>query len=186
MHGYWRNSAHQDRQRTAHQDGGNANERKGQYPGHHTNMILQRRERLSCMREAERCANGQYRHTNFQACIDSQRTLLAVGKASEQPSTQREARKKRADASGDCQYLGADYECELLDPQNLIDQRRRPRSNQKERPPPSMQTRGLSHDRLRAFMRPGLTLRPFASFAMRRFSTSSERLGHGGAWGFQK
>ncbi len=86
-------------------------------------MTLQPGKRTGRQTHCHCRANAEYRHQYFQPGVEQNRLLQAIGPAPEQPAAEREPGEKRADAGGDRIGLDADYQRQLFDPQDLIDQR---------------------------------------------------------------
>ena len=116
--------ANQHRQGAAHQQRGNAHQRKRQHPDQRPDLLFQPGKRTGRQTHGESRTYAKYGHQHFQPGVQQHRLLHPVGPASKQQTAQRQPGKKCTDPRGDGVHLDAHHQRQLLDPQHLVHQRR--------------------------------------------------------------
>lgn len=105
-----RQGAHQDRQRAAHQKGGNTDQCKDHCPSEEACLLLDRSEPGRRRRHQISCDDTQYRDAGFEAGIEKEGARGPVDHRPERQAAQRQPGEEGADPRRDREDVDADDE----------------------------------------------------------------------------
>ena len=123
----------EDGKRSTHQDCGHADKREEQRPGQGTSSRLQRREGLRRSYQRQSRGDAEDGNAELQERVEQEWPRQAIRPLTEQGASERQPGEERAHAGRHRVDIDADHQGELLDPQDLIDDRGGPRREEQKR-----------------------------------------------------